>query len=93
MIKCDSSDYVNAGYLSQPNENKILRPVAFFSKKLTSTECNYDIYDKKLMAIIRSFEKWRAKLKNTSLPVKVISDHKNLQYFITTKRLSRKQAR
>lgn len=33
-----------------------LKPVAFFSKKMTSTECNYQIYDKELLAIIRSFE-------------------------------------
>lgn len=92
-IECDSSDYVNAGCLSQPDHDGILRPVAFFSKKLTPTECNYDIYDKELMAIVRSFEEWRAELEGASDPVEVISDHKNLQYFMTTKRLSRRQAR
>jgi len=30
---------------------------------------------------------------NRSVPVEVISDHKNLQHFMTTKRLSRRQAR
>lgn len=92
-IECDSSDYVNAGCLSQPDEDGILHPVAFFSKRLTPTECNYDIYDKELMAIVRSFEEWRAELEGTGVPVEVISDHKNLQHFMTTKRLSRRQAR
>lgn len=92
-IECDSSDYVNAGCLSQPDDDGILHPVAFFSKRLTPIECNYDIYDKELMAIIRSFEEWRAELEGAGAPIEVISDHKNLQYFMTTKRLSRRQAR
>lgn len=92
-IECDSSDYVNAGCLSQPDEHGVLHPIAFFSRRLTPTECNYDIYDKELMAIVRSFEEWRAELEGAGVPVEVISDHKNLQYFMTTKRLSRRQAR
>jgi len=70
-----------------------LHPVAFFSQKLTPTECNYDIYDKELMAIVQSFEEWRAELEGAGVPVEVLSDHKNLQHFMTTKRLSRRQAR
>jgi hypothetical protein len=45
------------------------------------------------MAIVRSFEEWRAELEETGVSVEVISDHKNLQHFMTTKRLSRRQAR
>jgi len=92
-VECDSSDYVNAGCLSQPDENGVLHPVAFFSRRLIPTECNYDIYDKELMAIVRAFEEWRAELEGAGVPVEVISDHKNLQHFMTTKRLSRRQAR
>lgn len=92
-IECDSSDYVNAGCLSQPDADGTLHPVAFFSRKLTPAECNYDIYDKELMAVVRSFEEWRAELEGAVTPVQVISDHKNLQHFMTTKRLSRRQAR
>ena len=57
-IETDSSDFVSAGVLSQMHDG-ILRPVAFFSKKLSPAECNYMIYDKELLAIIRSFETWR----------------------------------
>lgn len=92
-VECDSSDYVNAGCLSQPDDSGVLHPVAFFSRKLIPAECNYDIYDKELMAIVRAFEEWRAELEGTEIPVEVISDHKNLQHFMTTKRLSRRQAR
>ncbi|TQV90502.1 retrovirus polyprotein [Cordyceps javanica] len=92
-VECDSSDYVNAGCLSQPDDAGILHPVAFFSRRLIPAECNYDIYDKELMAIVRAFEEWRAELEGAGMPVQVISDHKNLQHFMTTKRLSRRQAR
>ena len=34
----------------------VLRPVAFLSKKMTPQECNYEIYDKELLAIVRAFE-------------------------------------
>lgn len=45
------------------------------------------------MAVVQSFEGWRAELEGADTPVQVISDHKNLQHFMTTKRLSRRQAR
>jgi hypothetical protein len=56
MLETDASDYVSAGVLSQYDDNGILRPVALFSKKRTTAECNYEIYDKELPAIIRCFE-------------------------------------
>lgn len=67
--------------------------MAFFPKKHAPAKCNYEIYDKELMAIVRVFEKWKAELKRAVFLIQVISDHKNLEYFMTTKQLSRKQAR
>ena len=40
----------------------VLKPVAFFSKKMCPQECNYDIYDKELLAIVKSFEEWKPEL-------------------------------
>ena len=93
VVETDSSDYVNAGVLSQYDDDGVLRPVAFFSRPLSPAECNYEIYDKELLAIIRAFEEWRPELQGAAYPVKVITDHKNLEYFTTTKQLSRRQAR
>ena len=45
------------------------------------------------MAIIRCFEEWRAELQSSVNPIKVLSDHKNLEYFMTNKLLSRRRAR
>ncbi len=93
VVECDASDYVTGGVLSQFDSTNTLRPVAYFSKKHTPAECNYEIYDKELMAIIRCFEAWRPELEGSAFPIHVLSDHKNLEYFMTTKTLSRRQAR
>ena len=45
------------------------------------------------MAIIRCFEAWRSELEGSAFPIHVLSDHKNLEYFMKTKALSRRQAR
>ena len=84
-MKTDTSDYVSEGILSQYDENSVLHPVAYFFKKHSPAECNYEIYDKELMAIIRAFKEWRPELKGSPTPVEVITDHKNLKYFMSTK--------
>ena len=38
------------------NDEGVLHLVAFFSRKLTLAECNYEIYDKELLAIINALE-------------------------------------
>jgi hypothetical protein len=84
---------VSAGVLSQYDDDGILHPVAFFSKKCSPAECNYEIYDKELMAIVRAFEEWRPELEGALHPIQVLSDHKNLEYFMSTKLLNRCQTR
>ena len=93
LVETNTSDYVSAGVMSQHDDNGILHPVAFFSKKHTPTECNYEIYDTELIAIIRCFEEWRAELESIPHPIQVLSDHCNLEYFMSTKLLNRRQAR
>ena len=58
-----------------------------------STELNYDVHDKELLAIFEAFKKWRHYLKGTPAPVEVFTDHKNLIYFCESKALSHHQAR
>ena len=52
IVETDSSDYVSSEFFSQLGENGLLHPIAFFSKNLNPAECNYEIYDKELLAII-----------------------------------------
>ncbi|GAW22450.1 hypothetical protein ANO14919_119870 [Xylariales sp. No.14919] len=92
VVEADASDWASGGVLSQYVDG-VLRPVAFFSSKHLPTECNYEIYDKELLAIIKAFEEWRPELQGADQPVEVITDHKNLQHFMTTKLLNQRQAR
>ena len=93
IVEMDASDFVSAGVLSQYDDDGILHPVAFFSKKHSPAECNYEIYDKELMAIVRCFEEWCPELEGARHPIQVLSDHRNLEYFMTTKLLNRRQTR
>jgi hypothetical protein len=74
--------------LSQFDDKGTLKPVAYFSAKHSAAECNYEIYDKKLLAIIKCLKKWRPELQGTNEPFRILIDHKNLKYFIITKSLN-----
>jgi len=93
-IEADSSDFASGAILSQqlPGEEK-WHPVAFYSKSLSSVERNYEIHDKEMLAIIRTLEEWRHFLKGARYPVEIWTDHKNLEYFMTAKKLNHRQAR
>ena len=92
-VETDPSDYVLAEVLSQYDDQGMLHPVAFFSKKHAPAQCNYEIYDNDLLVVVTAFEEWRAQLQSVANPVKVLTDYKNLEYFTTTKLLNRRQTR
>ena len=83
IMETDPSDYISSRVFSQLGEDELLHDIAFFSKNLHLVECNYEIYDKKLRAIIKCFE--QSELKAIKVPIKVIPDHKILEYFLTIK--------
>jgi hypothetical protein len=57
------------------------------------TERNYEIHDTKMLAIIRGLEEWRHYLEGARHPVKIWTDHKNLEYFRVAQKLNCRQAR
>jgi hypothetical protein len=93
FLESDSFDYVSVEMLSQKENDDLIKSVTYFSKTLSFAECNYEIYDKKLLAIIRCFEQWRAELQSMKSFTNVLTDHKSLKYFMTIKKLNRWQAR
>ena len=92
VVETDTSDYISGAVLSQPDHEGVLHSVAFLSHCHLPAECNYKIYNKELLAIVCAFEEWQAELEGSPESVKVISDHKNLEYFMLSKRLSHCQA-
>ncbi|KAH6588897.1 hypothetical protein BASA50_010431 [Batrachochytrium salamandrivorans] len=93
LVEVDASDYAVGGVLSQYDADKQLRPVAFFSRQMVPAERNYEIYDKELLAITTCLKEWRHFLQGSHTPFTILTDHKNLEYFMTTKQLTRRQAR
>jgi hypothetical protein len=67
VVETDASDYMTSGVLSQTHDG-LLRPVAFFSRKMKPAELNYEVHDKELLAIIDAFETWRPELVGTDKP-------------------------
>jgi hypothetical protein len=72
--------------------NGVFYSVVFFSWKLSLAKYNYKIYNKELLVIINVLEQWRPELKGTKLLIQVLTDYKALEYFITSKKLTRQQA-
>ncbi|GLB43833.1 putative retrotransposable element tf2 155 kda protein type 1-like [Lyophyllum shimeji] len=93
-VEADSSDFATGAVLSQQSpEDEKWHPVAFYSKSLNAVERNYEIHNKEMLAIIRALEEWRHFLEGARHKVEIYTDHKNLQYFLTAKKLNRRQAR
>ena len=69
-----------------------LHLIAFYSRKFSATEINYEIHNKKLLAIVDSFQEWRHFLERAAHLVIVYTDHKNLEYFMSFWVLNRRQA-
>jgi RNase H-like domain found in reverse transcriptase len=64
--------------------------VAYYSRKITPLELNYDIYNKELLGIIVALKEWRVFLQGITEPFIVKIDYKNLTGFLTIKELNRR---
>ena len=93
ILKIDFLDYVNAEMLSQYDDEKVLHFVVFYSRNMISIECNYEIYDKELLVIIRCLKHWRLEFENIKKSIKIFIDHKSLKIFMISKKLTIRQIR
>ncbi len=67
-------------------------PIAFHSCSLHDAEKNYDTHDKELLAIFNCYKAWRHYLEGSGQLINMVTDHKNLEYFTSTKKLTHCQA-
>jgi len=79
--------------LSQYEPDTYWYPLSYYNKRFLPAELNYDVHDKEMVVIVNSFQQWRHFLMGTPVQSVVFTDHKNLEYFNTTKLLSWRQAR
>jgi len=93
VVETNASDYALAAILSIVTKDDEIHPVAFHSRTFFALELNYNVHDKELLAIFEVFKIWQHYLEGSALPIDIVTDHKNLEYFSTTKVLTRRQAR
>ena len=92
-METDALDYALIAIFFIVNEEKKVYPVAFHFHTFTIAELDYNMYDKKLLAIFEAFKIWWHYLKYLAYPIDIVIDHKNLEYFSTTKILTWRQVR
>jgi hypothetical protein len=101
-LQTDALAYSVGAILSQrgrnpPYAHKHLKPknhpIAYYSATFTPTERNYDIYERELLAIMKSLAHWRPYLGWTKEPFTILTDHANLQYWKAPQNLNRRTAR
>jgi len=93
ILQTDASGFAIAGILNQYDSFGILRPGNFHSRNCTPGKQNYDTYDWELLSIVETMRQWRHYLEGANHKILIQCDHKNLEYFQTSKVLSRRQAR
>ena len=93
ILEMDTSDYALAAILLVFTTDGEIHPVAFHSRSFNPAKLNYDMHDKELLAIFEAFKHWQQYLEGSRALIDVVTDHKNLEYFSTTKLLTHWQAR
>ena len=90
-METNALDYALTTILSIINEDNEVHLVAFHSYTFTAEELNYNTHNKELLAIFKAFKIWRHYLEGPVYPIDIVMDHKNLEYFSTTKVLTQRQ--
>jgi hypothetical protein len=81
-MEVDASALAMSGVISQKQMSDGLHhPIAFHLESLSKPECNYEIYDHKLLAIVQGLEDWRHYHIGLPEPFTIATDHRNLEYW------------
>jgi len=84
-METDALDYALAEILSIVNKENEVHLVTFHSCTFTIAELNYDTYNEELLAIFEVFKIWQHYLEGLAYPIDIVMNHKNLEYFSTTR--------
>jgi len=80
--------YCIGAVLSMLCEDEKWHPCAFLSKGLNDVERNYNVHDKEMLGITQALEMWRHYLEGAKHEIDIWTDHQNLKYFMSAKKLN-----
>ena len=89
-VYCDSSTVACAAVLLQ-DQGHGLQPIAYYSRKHSSAERKYPMYELELLAMVRAMQEWRCYLEGTESTI--YTDHKSLASLMKQEKLNGRQAR
>ena len=89
ILQTDARGFAKTSILNQYDCFRILRLADFYSQKCSGAEQDYDMYDQELLAIVETMKQWHHYLEGANPKAIIQCDHKNLEYFQTSKVLSR----
>ena len=91
-IATNAFKFASGAMLLQTDANSEWHPCSYLSQSFSSSKRNYNIYDRKLLAIIQALKSWRQYLHGSPFPTQIFTDHKNLIYFHKAQSLNQRQA-
>jgi len=90
-METDALSYAYGVVLTQKQQTGKCHPVAFMLKSMSPAEKNYNIGDKEALAIVKPLQHWQHWLEGTTLPIEIITNHKNLVNFWKPQILNQRQ--
>jgi hypothetical protein len=92
-LEVDVSAFAVGAILFQRDDQGRKCDVGYFSKALNPAECNYNIWDREFLAVIKALGNWRHILIGTPHKITVWTDHTNLQFYRQPQKVNRRVAR
>ena len=92
ILDTDVSNHAVGASISQDFSDG-RHPIAYFSKSLMPLEQNYNIYDRELLSIIYAVKAFKHFLLDAQQKFLIRSDHNNLKYFKSARKITPRQAR
>src|SRR5258705_5333617 len=90
-LECNASNFATGVVLSQVQADGMHQPITFMSKGFSDVECNYQIHNKEMLAIMHTLDEWCHFLEGVTEKFEILTDHQNLTYFQDAQKLNCQQ--